>query len=112
MGRRSLIRVELRSKRIKRLPEWAQDAIQGSSDPLGDAEAVQIAQRIISDYGGARRLKRLLHLFENGELIETIGVEFRVTKQRVSQWRHALGFVEESFVARDLVKQILKKNLP
>jgi hypothetical protein len=100
-----------RSKRLNSLPDWARKAIEGSKEPYEDAEAVQIAKRVMQDYGGERALKRLLQMFEEGEYISDIGEKFKISKQRVSQWRRALGCVTESFVVRPLVKKALTKGL-
>jgi hypothetical protein len=102
--------VALRSKRINNLPEWVQVTIRKSTDPIADAEAAQVAHRIVTRYGGPARLARLVEMFECSESVVLVAREFAVTKQRASQWRRALGFVEEKFVARNVIKQALRRG--
>lgn len=100
-----------RSKRIGNLPGWAQKLIEKSEEPDQDAEAMQIARRIVADYGGTLALKKLISMFEEGRSVSEIGEVFEVTKQRVSQWRQALGAVQETFTSRQIVQSALKKGI-
>jgi hypothetical protein len=102
--------VLLRSKRIAALPQWAREAIQQSTNPLVDAKAAQIVHRIVTCYGGPNGLKHIVCMFQRCEPIEKVAKEFDVTKQRISQWRQALGFVEEKFTPRAVVLEAISRG--
>lgn len=96
-----------KSKHTSKLPAWALRAVDKSSDRNGDIGSLQIALRVFTDYGGTAGLNKLIDRFERGIKGSQIAREFNVSKQRVSQWRKALGFVEEKYVVRDVVKKAL-----
>lgn len=100
----------LRSKRLDHLPAWAREVVKASAEPLAEAEAAQVAHRIVTFYGGPMRLRLIVRLFEARTPIDDVAREFDVTKQRISQWQRALGFVEEKFVPRKVVAQALVRG--
>lgn len=96
-----------KSKHTSKLPPWALRAVDKSDDRNGDIGSLQIAMRVIADYGGIEGLHRLIECFEQSMRGPQIAREFKVSKQRVSQWRRSLGYVEEKYVVRDVVKKAL-----
>lgn len=51
---------------------------------------------------------RLLELFNKGISGEDIAAEFKVTRQRVHQWRHILGVTKKLYVVDTGVMDLVK----
>ena len=56
-----------------------------------------VAENIIADHGEAA-FKKLIEMFRGNESGEKIGYVFKVSRQRVHQWKVALGQVRTTYV--------------
>lgn len=64
-----------------------------------------VAYNLISEHG-RQRFQLLIDLFRRGESGTKIGQEFGVTRQRVSQWRSALGVETVSYRLHDEIADL------
>lgn len=72
-----------------------------------EAEAIQVARRIQSAYGHEGGLRRLIQMFGENLPGPSIAKAFKVSRQRVNQWRHVLGKEERAFVLNPCIEKLL-----
>lgn len=70
-----------------------------------------IAENIISDHGKAG-FQTLIEMFRANESGTKIGYVFGVTRQRVNQWKTALGEERVTFVVDPAVEDLLDIPVP
>ena len=70
------------------------------------ASRERIARNFVKRYG-AERFQRLIRGFEGGESGQAIADDFRVSRERVRQWKNAFGQVFTLYQVHPEIQRVL-----
>lgn len=95
------------SEEDKQVVRLVEDALESSQFLTNDdIEALQIARRIIVSYGGVKAFVELQKMLKMQVSGPEIAKKFDVTRQRVNQWKRALGNEQCSFTFRSSLERV------
>lgn len=83
--------------------------LQPTVDVSTDLRAIRVAENLIKSYG-EEKFRYLLDQFSQNVPGPKIATEFSVTKQRVSQWKRALGVCRTTFHPHPEVEKRINRS--
>lgn len=101
---------KLRRRKATPSPNAGPATSEVLAKPVDDDEAIQVAQRIDTAYMNEGGLRDLIDLLTKNTPGPVIAKKYNVSRQRVNQWKNALGYDEKKFIMRTCIEQILSKS--